>query len=227
MLISFLGQTNQHRSGRFFLNPTGVRTNTYHLFPTFNNLSTIRCYSTDNQQLTHIDNTGNASMVDVTPKGITQRSATARATVKVGDKLTKLIKQDMIKKGDVLSVAQIAGITGAKKTADIIPLCHNIPLTNIRVTAHVDELKKAVIVYATVRCEGKTGVEMEALTAVSTASLTVYDMCKAISKEIVISDIELVSKSGGKKGYYQRETVEVRGYETEPIIKEGVVLGTF
>lgn len=166
-------------------------------------------------------------MVDVTPKDTTQRSATARAIVKVGTKLTTLIKQDMIKKGDVLSIAQIAGITGAKKTADIIPLCHNIPLTNIKVTAHVDEVKKAVIVHATVRCEGKTGVEMEALTAVSTASLTIYDMCKAISRDIVISDIELVSKSGGKHGSYQRETVEVRGYETEPIVKEGVVLGTF
>ncbi|GJQ68862.1 Mocs1 [Trypoxylus dichotomus] len=189
--------------------------------------SALRCYSTSQQQLTHIDKEGNASMVDVTPKDTTHRTATARAMVKVGDKLTKLIKQDMIKKGDVLSIAQIAGITGAKKTADIIPLCHNIPLTNIRVTAHVDEVKKAVIVYATVQCEGKTGVEMEALTAVSTASLTVYDMCKAISREIVISDIELVSKSGGKKGSYERETIEVRGYETEPIVKEGVVLGTF
>ncbi|KAK9700462.1 Radical SAM superfamily [Popillia japonica] len=190
------------------------------------NPSSIRYYSTS-PELTHIDNEGNASMVDVTPKDTTQRSATARAIVKVGTKLTTLIKQDMIKKGDVLSIAQIAGITGAKKTADIIPLCHNIPLTNIKVTAHVDEVKKAVIVHATVRCEGKTGVEMEALTAVSTASLTIYDMCKAISRDIVISDIELVSKSGGKHGSYQRETVEVRGYETEPIVKEGVVLGTF
>ncbi|KAI4458268.1 molybdopterin cofactor synthesis protein a [Holotrichia oblita] len=218
------GHKSRPQLYRFNINIPQNRTAS-HLLST-SNASSIRYYSTS-PELTHVDNEGNASMVDVTPKDITQRSATARAIVKVGTKLTTLIKQDMIKKGDVLSIAQIAGITGAKKTADIIPLCHNIPLTNIKVTAHVDEVKKAVIVHATVRCEGKTGVEMEALTAVSTASLTIYDMCKAISRDIVISDIELVSKSGGKHGSYERETVEVRGYETEPIIKEGVVLGTF
>lgn len=124
----------------------------------------------------------------------------------------------------MLSVAQVAGISGAKKTSDVIPLCHNIPLTGIKVTARLDEQKNVVLITATVQCEGKTGVEMEALTAVSLAALTVYDMCKAISHNMTITDVRLVRKSGGSKGDYNEEVV-VRGYETAPIVKEGVFLG--
>lgn len=163
-------------------------------------------------------------MVNVTEKTITRRTASARAVIKVGKEVADAIKQNNLKKGDVLSIAQVAGITGAKKTADVIPLCHNIPLTGIKVTAHLDENKNAVILNATIQCEGKTGVEMEALTAVSVAALTVYDMCKAITHNLMITDIKLVSKTGGSKGEYKEEIL-VRGYETAPIIKETVFLG--
>lgn len=163
-------------------------------------------------------------MVNVTEKNITRRTASARAVIKVGKEIAEAIKQNNFKKGDVLSIAQVAGITGAKKTADIIPLCHNIPLTGIKVTAYLDENKNVVVVNATIQCEGKTGVEMEALTAVSIAALTVYDMCKAITHNIVITDIKLVSKTGGSKSEYKEEVL-VRGYETAPIIKENVFLG--
>lgn len=170
-----------------------------------------------------MDAEGKASMVNVTEKNITRRTASARAVVNVGKEIAEAIKQNNLKKGDVLSIAQVAGITGAKKTADVIPLCHNIPLTGIKVTAHLDESKNAVILNATIQCSGKTGVEMEALTAVSIAALTVYDMCKAIAHNITITDIKLVSKTGGKIDY--KDEIVVRGYETAPIIKETVFLG--
>lgn len=163
-------------------------------------------------------------MVDVTQKRYTLRTATARATVRVGQSITELIKQNGFKKGDVLSIAQIAGIAAAKKTSDIIPLCHNIPLTSIKVAARLEENLRSVEIYATIQCDGKTGVEMEALTAVSVAALTVYDMCKAVSHDITISDVSLVNKKGGVKGDYSKEVL-VRGYETAPIVKEGVFLG--
>lgn len=164
-------------------------------------------------------------MVNVTEKNVTRRTAAARAIIKVGKDVADAIKQNNLKKGDVLSIAQVAGITGAKKTADIIPLCHNIPLTGIKVTAHLDDEKNVVVVNATIQCEGKTGVEMEALTAVSVAALTVYDMCKAITHNITITDVKLVSKTGGSKQGEYKEEILVRGYETAPIIKENVFLG--
>ena len=185
----------------------------------------IRSYSTNaGGALTHVDESGKASMVDVTDKKVTVRHASAKAVVQVGHHITKLIKENALKKGDVLTVAQIAGILGAKKTAEIIPLCHNIPLTKIKVSAYLDEVQKNVVIIATVHCQGKTGVEMEALTAVSVSALTVYDMCKAVSHNIKISDIFLLSKSGGSKGNYEAEEIVVKGYETTPIDDNQVVL---
>lgn len=163
-------------------------------------------------------------MVDVTPKTPTVRTASASARIVVGRAVTALIKQNALKKGDVLTVAQIAGIIGAKKTSEIIPLCHNIPISSIKVTAGLDEASNSVEVFATVRCEGKTGVEMEALTAVSVAALAVYDMCKAVTRDMRIENVRLVEKTGGSGGDYKGEVV-VRGYETGPIVKEGVFLG--
>lgn len=167
-------------------------------------------------------------MVNVTEKPSSDRTASARAVVKVGSKVTELIKENLIKKGDVLGIAQLAGITGAKRTSELIPLCHNIPLSAIKVTAILDERKHSVILESMVHCNGKTGVEMEALTSVSVAALTVYDMCKAVSHDITISEIYLLSKTGGTKSKdFFREEVSVRGYETTPITKEGVCLGAF
>lgn len=163
-------------------------------------------------------------MVNVTAKQSTVRTATARAVVRVGKTITNLIKANSLKKGDVLTMAQIAGIVGAKRTSEIIPLCHNIPLTAIKVTAQLSEETESVLINATIQCEGKTGVEMEALTAASVAALTVYDMCKAVSHDITIVNVSLVSKRGGSRGDYDREIV-VRNYETAPIVKEGVFLG--
>lgn len=141
-------------------------------------------------------------MVDVGDKFETSRSATASATVVVGDRIAELIAQNSMKKGDVLSVARLAGICAAKKTSDLIPLCHNIALTFIDVKAVLNREAGLVHLKSVVRCNGKTGVEMEALTAVSVAALTVYDMCKAVSHNIRITDIRLLEKTGGKSGDY-------------------------
>ncbi|KAF5295113.1 hypothetical protein FQA39_LY13264 [Lamprigera yunnana] len=199
--------------------------NLSHLYS--NNIkSTLRFYSTTTDKtLTHVDEDGKAKMVDVTQKNETIRKATAKAVVKVGHDIIKLIKENALKKGDVLAIAQVAGISAAKKTSDIIPLCHNIPLTKIKVTTHLDEIQKNVVIIATVHCCGKTGVEMEALTAASVSALTVYDMCKAISHNIKICDIHLLSKSGGSKKNYPSNEIVIRDYETSPIIKDPVVLG--
>lgn len=177
----------------------------------------IRCYSTDSStsNLTHVDKEGKVKMVDVDSKKITLRTATARAVVKVGPHISKLINENSLKKGNVLTVAEVAGILGAKKTSELIPLCHNIPLSNIKVTVFLNE-QHEVIVQALIECSGKTGVEMEALTAVSIASLTVYDMCKAVSKDIVINGIQLVSKSGGQSGDYVKEEIVLKDFERKP-----------
>lgn len=195
----------------------------------YSNIAThsLRFYSSQTskqQQLTHVDEQGKASMVDVTNKDITIRHASAKAVVKVDHRITKLIKENGLKKGDVLTVAQIAGILGAKKTSDIIPLCHNIPLTKIRVSVRLDEIQNAIVIIATIHCQAKTGVEMEALTAVSVSALTVYDMCKSITHDIKISDIYLLSKSGGSKGNYESDVIVLRNYETDPIDDNQVVL---
>ena len=153
--------------------------------------------------LTHFDKDGNAVMVDVSAKPDTERTATAEGTVIVQPDTTALIASRGVAKGDVLSVAQLAGIMGAKRTSDLVPLCHPLPLSSVKVTLTLDEDRNAVDIAATCKTTGKTGVEMEALTAVSTAALTVYDMCKAVDRGIRITDIRLTHKSGGKSGTYQ------------------------
>ena len=159
----------------------------------------------DYRDFTHFNEEGKAKMVDVGEKNVTSRTAIASATVLVNEHTFSMIQTGGMKKGDVLTVAQIAGIMGAKKTPDIIPMCHPIILDGINLSMKLNEEKCAVEIQATVSCTGRTGVEMEALTAVSTAALTVYDMCKAVQKDIVITDICLLEKTGGIHGDYQRE----------------------
>jgi len=153
-------------------------------------------------EFTHFNEYGKAKMVDVSEKNETKRVAIAKGSIKMNPETIKMIKDNKMKKGDVLSVAQIGGITGAKKTWDIIPMCHNIFLTgsDIKFTVLEDEIE----VEAKVSTVGKTGVEMEALTAVSTAMLTIYDMCKAVDKDMVIGNIRVMKKIGGKSGEYNR-----------------------
>ena len=152
---------------------------------------------------THFDDQGNAHMVDVGAKEVTERVATAKGSVLMQPETIALIRQGGIKKGDVLSVARLAGIMGAKKTPDLIPLCHPLALTSVSVDLTVDPDRNAVDITATCKLTGKTGVEMEALTAVSVAALTVYDMCKAVDKGMRLTDIRLVHKSGGKSGTFE------------------------
>jgi len=156
-------------------------------------------------KLTHIDDEGNAVMVDVSGKDVTERVATARGSVYMQPETLSLITSHGVKKGDVLGVAQLAGIMGAKKTPDLIPLCHPLSLSSVDVTLSCDPDRNAVNIEATCKLAGRTGVEMEALTAVSVAALTVYDMCKAADKGMCIADIRLVYKSGGKSGTYRAE----------------------
>ena len=152
---------------------------------------------------THFDKEGKARMVDVSDKAETERTATAEGSVIMQPATLALIKEGGVKKGDVLSVARLAGIMGAKRTPDLIPLCHPLALTSVQVDLTLDEARNAVDITATCKLTGKTGVEMEALTAVSVAALTVYDMCKAVDKGMQIVDIRLTHKSGGKSGTYQ------------------------
>jgi len=152
--------------------------------------------------LTHFDERGNARMVDVGDKDITERVATARASVVMQPATLKLIATKKAAKGDVLAVAQLAGIMAAKKTADLIPLCHPLALSSVQVTLTLDEKRNTVDIEATCKLKGRTGVEMEALTAASVAALTVYDMCKAVDRGMVISEVKLLHKSGGKSGTF-------------------------
>jgi len=153
-------------------------------------------------ELTHFDRDGNAVMVDVSAKDETDRIAVAAGRISMQPATLSLIKQGGVKKGDVLSVAQLAGIMGSKKTADLIPLCHPLPLNSVEVRLSLDETQNSVVIEATARTRGRTGVEMEALTAVSVAALTIYDMVKAADRGMQISDIRLIHKSGGKSGTY-------------------------
>lgn len=153
---------------------------------------------------THFDEQGRAKMVNVGEKDETARTAVAAGRVLVNDETFALIKSGGVKKGDVLTVAQVAGIMGAKRTAELIPMCHPIAINSVELTLSLDEGRKSVEIRASVACEGRTGVEMEALTAVSTAALTVYDMCKAVQRDMVIADIRLISKSGGIHGDFKR-----------------------
>lgn len=154
---------------------------------------------------THFDGEGNAWMVDVGAKAETERKAIAKGSVLMAPETLARIREGAMKKGDVLSVAQLAGIMGAKRTADLIPLCHPLALTAIEVTLALDEARQAVEITASCKLAGRTGVEMEALTAVSVAALTVYDMCKAVDKAMRISDIRLIHKSGGKSGLFEAD----------------------
>ncbi|WP_323795821.1 cyclic pyranopterin monophosphate synthase MoaC [Nisaea sp.] len=156
-------------------------------------------------ELTHFDERGNAAMVDVGDKEITERTATAAGTVTMAPATMKLIVDGGVKKGDVLSVARLAGIMGAKKTPDLIPLCHPLSLTSVKVELTCDTDRNAVDISATCKLKGRTGVEMEALTAVSVAGLTVYDMCKAVDRGMKLENIRLIHKAGGKSGDWHAE----------------------
>ena len=153
-------------------------------------------------EFSHINEQGRAKMVDVTDKDSTFRKAIAEGTVVVNPDTMALIKSGGIKKGDVLAVAQVAGIMAAKKTSDNIPMCHPLMLTGVDINFELTETK--IHIHAAVQCKGNTGVEMEALSAVSTAALTIYDMCKAVQRDIEIQNIRLSYKSGGKSGVYER-----------------------
>ncbi|MEM7545345.1 MAG: cyclic pyranopterin monophosphate synthase MoaC [Pseudomonadota bacterium] len=155
--------------------------------------------------LTHFDAKGDAHMVDVSDKDITSRTATARGSVRMAAETLTLITEGRAKKGDVLAVARLAGIMAAKKTPDIIPLCHPLALSKVSVELVPNAVQNSVDIEATVKVTGRTGVEMEALTAVSAAALTVYDMVKAIDKAMVLSDMRLVHKDGGRTGEYRAD----------------------
>ncbi len=154
------------------------------------------------KKLTHLDEQGTADMVDVGAKPVTERSARAAGAVAMKPETLRLIRQGDIKKGDVLSIARIAGIMAAKRAAELIPLCHPLPLDKIGLDLALNQADSRVEISASVKSSGKTGVEMEALTAVSVAALTIYDMAKAVDREMRISDIRLVEKRGGARGDY-------------------------
>ena len=153
---------------------------------------------------THFNESGRAKMVDVSEKSETSRTAVAAGRVRMNRETFELVKSGGMKKGDVLGAAQIAGIMAAKRTPDLIPMCHTLLLSGVDMTFDLNDADCTVEITATVHCQGVTGVEMEALTAVSVAALTVYDMCKAVQKDMEITDIRLLSKSGGKSGDYHR-----------------------
>ena len=153
-------------------------------------------------ELTHLDKNGNAVMVDVSEKEVTHRTAIACGKILVSQEILASIKENTNKKGDVLAVARVAGIMAAKRTSELIPLCHLLMLTKCTVDFTINEEENYIEASCTVKTDGKTGVEMEALTGVQIALLTIYDMCKAIDKKIVITDVHLLSKSGGKSGEF-------------------------
>lgn len=157
------------------------------------------------KSLSHIDSSGRAKMVDVGEKSITQRTAVACGEVHLQVETLEIIQQGLNKKGDVLSVAQLAGIMAAKQTAMLIPLCHAIPLDDVEVELNIVDTMPGIEIKSFVKCNAKTGVEMEALTAVSVAALTVYDMVKAVDRKTIISNIRLVEKHGGRSGDFYNE----------------------
>jgi cyclic pyranopterin phosphate synthase len=152
------------------------------------------------ERLTHLDEQGRANMVDVGWKPTTDREAVARGHVSILPETMRLVREGLMKKGDVLTIAQLAGIMGAKRTSELIPLCHPLPLNKVDVELSLDEAESRVNITATASTSAKTGVEMEALTAVSVAALTIYDMCKAVDRGMRIEGIRLVSKRGGQSG---------------------------
>jgi len=160
------------------------------------------------KKLNHFDSNGNAIMVDVTEKNITQRQAIATGKIFVNDETYKKIVEGNMAKGDVLGVARVAGIMATKKTSDLIPMCHPLMLTKSKIDFEFNEEERSITVISLVKLAGKTGVEMEALTGVNVTLLTIYDMCKAIDKNMVISDIHLVEKTGGKSGKFVFEGID-------------------
>ena len=154
-------------------------------------------------ELSHLDEQGRARMVDVSTKADTVRIATARGRVRMQPETLALVLRGGVAKGDVIAVARLAGIMAAKRTGELIPLCHPLPITSVDVDVTPDEAASALDIEATARIVGKTGVEMEALTAVSVAALTIYDMCKAVDRGMTITDVRLLHKSGGKSGTYE------------------------
>ncbi len=154
-------------------------------------------------KFTHINASGQAQMVDVTEKSVTEREARAQAVVKMLPATLQLIIDGGHKKGDVFGVARIAGVQAAKKCADLIPLCHPLMLTSIKIDLEADPVNNRVVIHSRCKLAGQTGVEMEALTAASVAALTIYDMCKAVDKGMTITDVRLLEKSGGKSGNWQ------------------------
>ncbi|MDO4308043.1 MAG: cyclic pyranopterin monophosphate synthase MoaC [Eubacteriales bacterium] len=156
---------------------------------------------------THFDGNGNAVMVDVSGKDATFRTAVAAGSIHVGPEIMAAVKGGNVKKGDVLGVARVAGIMGVKRTSDLVPMCHPLPVQKCAVDYELDEEKSVIRVFCTVKTEGKTGVEMEALTGVQVTLLTIYDMCKAIDKHMVMSDIHLIEKTGGKSGTFRFDEI--------------------
>lgn len=159
---------------------------------------------TESPALSHVDDQGHARMVDISHKASTPRTAVAAGRVLVGEEALRLIRENEIRKGDVLTVSNVAGVLGAKQTSRLLPLCHDVVLQNVEIEFELDDEAGAVEVRAIVKTEGPTGVEMEALTAVSVAALTVYDMCKSVTKDISITDVRLLAKTGGRSGDYRR-----------------------
>jgi cyclic pyranopterin monophosphate synthase len=159
---------------------------------------------TESPALSHVDDQGNARMVDVSHKPSSARTAVATGRVIVGTDALRLIRENEIQKGDVFTVSNVAGVLGAKQTSRLLPLCHDVVLQNVEIEFDVDEAAGAVDVRAITKTEGPTGVEMEALTAVSIAALTIYDMCKSVTKDIEITGVRLLAKTGGRSGDYRR-----------------------
>jgi len=157
------------------------------------------------QGLTHLDESGRARMVDISGKEVTERTAIARATVKMAESTLELIMNAGIEKGDVLAVAQVAGIMAAKRTSDLIPMCHPISIASVSMRFEVDREAAAITAIVTAKTLDRTGIEMEALTAAAIAALTIYDMCKAVDRSMRVSSIELLQKSGGRSGSYKIE----------------------
>lgn len=155
-------------------------------------------------EFTHFDEKGKARMVDVSGKALTSREAVAAGSVHMKPETMRLIKEGSVQKGDVLGVARVAGIMAAKKTSELIPMCHPLNITSVTVDFAFDDDKSRIDIRSTVKITGQTGVEMEALVAVSAAALTIYDMCKSADKEMVVSDIMLLEKRGGKSGEFKR-----------------------
>ena len=153
--------------------------------------------------LTHLDERGHAAMVDVSEKAITTRTAVAQGEVRMLPSTLAIIRDGNMPKGDVLAAARIAGIMAAKKTPELIPLCHTLLLSKVTIDFELDEAESRVLIQATVRCNGQTGVEMEALTAVSVAALTIYDMVKGIERGVRIGEVVLIEKSGGRSGHWR------------------------